>query len=145
MNIIILGIPDVPNGDITAALRTQQKPSLTVINEGIISNVYNTKLPTSTHSSLVSIEDLSKQSIHQPIKLTLKITLLDSLTVQWESLLINEILYVYIADPPTGNSKEAFIDLLEFAEEELHCKKVIVYLDKQNPDRSKIYIILIKI
>lgn len=137
MNIILLGIPDVPNGDITVALRTPQKPSLTVIDEGIHSNVYNTKLPPATHSSIVSIEDLSKQSIHQPIKLTLKITLLDSLTVQWESLLINEILYVYIANPPTGNSKEAFIDLLEFAEEELHCRKVIVYLDKQNPDRSK--------
>lgn len=84
-----------------------------------------------------SICELAKQSRQQAIKLTLKITLLDSLTVQWDSILFNEELFVHIPNNTTDNSKEAFIALLEFAEEELYCKKVVVYFDKTKTDRSK--------
>lgn len=172
-NCIIIGIPDVPNGNITAP-PIQNQTSITVVDESnnnnnnsppITSNrifshstdknisngspLFNNsskffgQTPPSTSPSSIQlpINELSKHSIKEPIKITVKITLLDSIEVQWESVLINEILYVYISQPPTGNSKEAFIALLEFAEEELHCKTVVVYLDKQNPDRSKYFII----
>lgn len=158
---IIAGIPDVPNGNITAP-PIQNQTSITVVDESsnsppininrIFSHPFNNNISngsplfnnsskffgqTPPSSIQLPIDELSKHSIKEPIKITVKITLLDSIEVQWESVLINEILYVYISQPPTGNSKEAFIALLEFAEEELHCKKVVVYLDKQNPDRSK--------
>lgn len=164
-----IGIPDVPNGNITAPPPHQnQQTSITVVDESNNNNnsppifnsnrIFNhsngsplfnnsskffgqTPPPSNSISSSsiqLPINELSKHSIKEPVKITVKITLLDSIEVQWESLLINEILYVYISQPPTGNSKEAFIALLEFAEEELHCKTVVVYLDKQNPDRSKI-------
>lgn len=83
------------------------------------------------------IQDLAKLSLQQPIKITLKITLLDSLTFEWDSILINKELYICIPNTTTDNSKEAFIALLEFAEEELYCRKVIVYFDKNKNDRSK--------
>ena len=161
-----IGIPDVPNGNITAP-PIQNQTSITVVDESsnsppininrIFSHPFNNNISngsplfnnsskffgqTPPSSIQLPIDELSKHSIKEPIKITVKITLLDSIEVQWESVLINEILYVYISQPPTGNSKEAFIALLEFAEEELHCKKVVVYLDKQNPDRSKIGLFL---
>ena len=49
---------------------------------------------------------------------------------------MNGELFIHIPNTPTDNSKEAFIALLEFAEEELYCKNVIVYFDKTKPDRS---------
>nr|XP_046909666.1 uncharacterized protein LOC124491101 [Dermatophagoides farinae] len=156
----LMSIPDVPNGNITAP-PIQNQTSITVVDESsnsppininrIFSHPFNNNISngsplfnnsskffgqTPPSSIQLPIDELSKHSIKEPIKITVKITLLDSIEVQWESVLINEILYVYISQPPTGNSKEAFIALLEFAEEELHCKKVVVYLDKQNPDRN---------
>jgi len=50
--------------------------------------------------------------------------------------LFNEELFVHIPNTTTDNSKEAFIALLEFAEEELYCKKVIVYFDKTKSNRN---------
>lgn len=144
------GIPDVPNNgniaEATTPLPLQRNSSLedessnsSIDSEDSVYFKYQpstTTTTTLTNTNPISIGELSKHSLQEPIKVTLKITLLDSLNVQWESLLINETLYVYISNPPTGNSKEAFIALLEFAEEELNCKKVIVYFDKQNPDRN---------
>lgn len=59
------------------------------------------------------------------------------MTVQWDSILFKEELFVHIPNNTSDNSKEAFIALLEFAEEELCCKKVIVYFDKDKSNRSK--------
>lgn len=117
------GAPDVPNDGITL----HRHSSVITVNEDSVTS----KLAPPT------IGELAKQSRHQPIKITLKITLLDSLTVQWDSILIKEELFVHIPNNTTDNSKEAFIALLEFAEEELCCKKVIVYFDKAKSNRSK--------
>ena len=67
------------------------------------------------------------------------ITLLDSLTVQFESILVNDELFIHIPNTATtdhSNSKEAFIALLEFAEEELRCKRIIVYFEKNKNNRK---------
>lgn len=144
MSTLIQGIPDVPNGNITSATafaehHYQLSPLTTILDEskGYPIKSFSSITPPSSPQALISsIKELGKLSILEPIKLTLKITLLDSIEVQWETLLVNEILYVYLTNMPTGNSKEAFIALLEFAEEELHCKKVVAYFDKQNPERS---------
>jgi len=57
--------------------------------------------------------------------------------VEWEAILWKENLYIHI---PNGisldNSKEAFISLLEFAEEELQCMRVTVYFNKNRSDKN---------
>lgn len=116
------GAPDVPNNGITL----HRHLSVITVNEDSVSS----KLAPPT------IGELAKQSRHQAIKITLKITLLDSLTAQWDSILFKEELFVHIPNNTTDNSKEAFIALLEFAEEELCCKKVIVYFDKAKSNKN---------
>jgi len=112
------GAPDVPHTGITL----HRNSSIVTVNESTVSS----KLAPPP------IRDLAKQSRQQAIKITLSITLLDSLTVQWESILCNEELFIHIPNTTTDNSKEAFIALLEFAEEELYCKRIVVYFDKNN-------------
>jgi len=122
---IHVGAPDVSHGGITL----HRNSSIITVNDSTVA------------SKLVppSICDLAKQSRQEAIKITLSITLLDSLTVQWDSILFNEELFIHIPNTTTDNSKEAFIALLEFAEEELCCKKVVVYFDKTKPNKSKFH------
>jgi len=86
-----------------------------------------------------TIGELTKQSRQQPIRLTLSIRLLDGHEVDWEAIIWKENLLINI---PNGisldNSKEAFISLLELAEEELKCSRVTVYFDKNRTDRSSL-------
>ena len=57
--------------------------------------------------------------------------------VQWDTLFISKTLVVEI---PSGNlpegSKESFVMLLEYAEEKLECKKVIVCFKKNCAERE---------
>lgn len=84
-----------------------------------------------------SIGELTKQSCQHAIRLTLNISLLEGHEVKWQSIIWRENLFIHI---PSGisldNSKEAFISLLEFAEEELQCMRVTVYFDKNRSDRN---------
>lgn len=131
--VFILGAPDVPNSD--TALRRHS--SITSVNQSSKSTSKYVSQPISSPS------DLTKQSVNQAIKISLKITLLDSLTVQYESILLNQELFVFIPNITSAeNSKEAFIALLEFAEEELLCKKLVVYFDKNKPNRSMFFLLL---
>jgi ornithine decarboxylase antizyme 1 len=84
-----------------------------------------------------SIGELTKQSRQHAIRLTLNIQLLEGKDVEWDAIIWKETLFIHI---PNGisldNSKEAFISLLEFAEEELECMRVTVYFDKNRSDRN---------
>jgi hypothetical protein len=84
-----------------------------------------------------SIGELTKQSRQHAIRLTLNIQLLEGKDVEWDAIIWKETLFIHI---PNGisldNSKEAFISLLEFAEEELQCMRVTVYFDKNRSDRN---------
>ena len=57
---------------------------------------------------------------------------------KWEAILFNNNLYLQI---PAGvlfeTSKEAFVNLLELAEEELKCQSVIICLDKNCVEKCK--------
>lgn len=55
---------------------------------------------------------------------------------KWEAILYNNNLYLQI---PAGvlfeTSKEAFVNLLEYAEEELKCQNVVICLDKNSVEK----------
>lgn len=56
---------------------------------------------------------------------------------KWEAILYQKNLYLQI---PAGvlfeTSKEAFVNLLEYAEEELKCQNVVICLDKNSVEKS---------
>jgi ornithine decarboxylase antizyme 1 len=69
--------------------------------------------------------------------LCFEVTVNDCKEVSWNTLYHNSRLYVEIPDGilPDG-SKESFVTLLEYAEEQLHCSQVIVYFKKDRADRA---------
>jgi ornithine decarboxylase antizyme 1 len=54
----------------------------------------------------------------------------------WLIKLRNNSLYVELPQQLNEESKEKFINLLEFADDTLHCKHVIVYFNKTRSDRA---------
>jgi ornithine decarboxylase antizyme 1 len=54
----------------------------------------------------------------------------------WSIKLHNDSLYVELPQQLNEESKEKFVSLLEFADDTLHCKHVIVFFDKTRPDRA---------
>jgi len=58
--------------------------------------------------------------------------------VLWSIKIRNDSLYVELPQQLNEESKEKFISLLEFAEDTLHCKHVIVYFNKTRPDRASL-------
>lgn len=58
--------------------------------------------------------------------------------VKWTALLFGGTLYLQV---PEGlaieRSKEAFVNLLEFAEEELDCSQILICIPKSRPERRK--------
>jgi len=73
---------------------------------------------------------------HPPIKITFKISPVAGLEVRWDTTLLNQSLYLELAPGilPDG-SKESLVTLLEYAEEKLKCKNVVICFDKANSDR----------
>jgi len=122
----LCGIPDVPH----TANNNINRLSSTLTEEGSGSGLGKYRSPP-------SIGELTKQSCNNPIRLTLNITLREQHDVKWESILWRQNLFIHI---PTAicldNSKQAFISVLEFAEEELLCMQVIVYFNKNRTDRN---------
>jgi len=112
------GVPDVPHTATVSSILTE---------EG--SGVGKYKAPP-------SIGELNKLSCHNAIRLTLNIALIEQ-HVKWDAILWRETLFIHIPNAiAPDNSKEAFISLLEFAEEELTFKQVTVYFSKDRPDRN---------
>jgi len=59
--------------------------------------------------------------------------------VKWETLLIGKTLFIEIpSDILPEGSKESFVSVLEHAEEELGCSKVIVCFKKNRDDRESL-------
>jgi ornithine decarboxylase antizyme 1 len=56
----------------------------------------------------------------------------------WSIKLHSNSLYVELPQQLNEESKEKFVRLLEFADDTLHCKHVIVYFDKTRTDRASL-------
>ncbi|CAF1297607.1 unnamed protein product [Rotaria sordida] len=56
--------------------------------------------------------------------------------LSWSITLHMNILYVQLPKELCAGSKEKFVSLLEFADDTLHCKKVIIYFNKARSDRA---------
>jgi len=121
------GAPDVPQSD--PLIDTNRVSSISLSESNVLGK----------YRAPPSIGELTKQSRQQPLKLTLSIRLLEGHDVEWEAIIWKENLLISI---PNGisldNSKEAFISLLELAEEELQCLRVTVYFEKSRPDRDSL-------
>lgn len=69
--------------------------------------------------------------------LCFQICLTESIQVTWETLLVDQKLFVEV---PRGilpdGSKESFVTLLEYAEDQLKCSHVIVCFKKDRSDRA---------
>ena len=69
--------------------------------------------------------------------MSFKCPLSEEKQVEWNTLLVNGILYV---DIPTSvlpeGSRDSFVSLLEFAEEKLECEKVFVCFKRNRADRA---------
>lgn len=131
------GAPDVPNGDIG-----DPPPALSAIRE--VTNEEGEELSSKYqqyhHHPPPTLGELCELSNHQPIRITIKINVFgedDHQCTKYECTLLREQLYVYIPDATIEKSRQAFIRLLEFAEEDVEAKRVVVYFEKKNPDRGK--------
>lgn len=56
----------------------------------------------------------------------------------WSIKMRDDTLYVELPEQLDNESKEKFVCLLEFAEETLHCRHVIVFFNKSRPDRASL-------
>jgi len=84
-----------------------------------------------------SVRSSNCETKTQPRSLRFAIALTDHKEVVWETVLLDGRLFVEI---PSGilpdGSKESFIRLLEYAEEELQCEHVVICFAKSRIDRA---------
>jgi len=86
---------------------------------------------------LSSVHDTKEFLKNQPIKISFRYPLTKKTTLTWDTCLIKNNLYIEI---PHGclpdASKEAFVSLLEYAEEDLQCHHAVVCFKKDRADRA---------
>lgn len=100
------------------------------------SGVGKFKEPPVTAAVSVKWDEVTNQSEDEAVVLVFNFQLTDSKVTQWNSVLWKRRLYVQVPDSGmTDGSKEAFLTLLEFAEDELQCSHVIVCFSKSRPDK----------
>jgi len=82
-----------------------------------------------------NINDLVRARVAS--NLSFQVSLTESIQVTWETLLVDRKLYVEVPNGilPDG-SKESFVTLLEYAEDQLKCTHVIVCFKKNRTDRA---------
>lgn len=74
-----------------------------------------------------------------PTRITLKLHVTASTHSMWDTVLVNNILYVSMPDKVSHEaSKHSFISLLEFAEEKLECNAIILCMRKDRQDRPSL-------
>jgi ornithine decarboxylase antizyme 1 len=119
------GVPDEPHAVYVSAM-----------TEGSGVGV-STEPPVYTRSSVNKLRALVKA--HGASNLCFQVSLTDCIQVNWETVLLNGKLFIEVPGGilPAG-SKESFVTLLEFAEEELQCSHVIVCFNKSRSDRASL-------
>ncbi|CAN7984318.1 unnamed protein product, partial [Ixodes hexagonus] len=103
------------------------------------SGVGSLKAPPVDNSHAGKGELLARQWSQEAVRLTFRCRLTENTEVGWETVLCQGRLFVQLPGCalPEG-SREAFVALLEFAEEQLGCDHVLVFFAKDRPDRASI-------
>jgi len=82
-------------------------------------------------------ELLQELGPNQPIGINVRYQLTNSTVLTWETTYVNQTLYIEV---PNGclpdASKDAFVALLEYAEEVLLCNRAIIYFSKERNERA---------
>lgn len=82
--------------------------------------------------------ELAKLAAQSPTRISFSISLTDKKSWTWEAVLWRSNLFLDVPQRITAfASKEGFVALLEFAEEVLACKNVILAINKDRPDRAQ--------
>ncbi|XP_057328044.1 LOW QUALITY PROTEIN: ornithine decarboxylase antizyme 1 [Microplitis mediator] len=92
----------------------------------------------SVSSHIVSEEELLKAvKRNESLRLAFTLHLTETTSVEWETIIWRGTLYIRVPSCllPEG-SKEGFVSLLEYAEETLNCKNVVICLRKDRTDRA---------
>lgn len=115
---VLCGVPDAPHAANVSAVCTGGS-GVGILKEPSVAN----KLPC------LSPDD--------PVRLSFQLWMTDTVETTWETLLWKRRLYIQVPkDLVPEGSKQAFISLLEYAEEILECTHVIVCFEKNAPDRA---------
>ncbi|XP_042223926.1 ornithine decarboxylase antizyme 1-like [Homarus americanus] len=88
-----------------------------------------------TRSKPVSGTEVVSAAQNGCVRLSFKFQLAEQTTVLWETVVVGRRLYLSIVHLPEG-SKEAFVSLLEYAEEVLGCSHVLICFKKDRSDRA---------
>lgn len=90
---------------------------------------------TGTATEFIDFDEIADNP--DSLLVNFRCNLSDEKEVEWKTLLVNGVLYV---DIPTSvlpdGSRDAFVSLLEFAEEKIECEKVFVCFKRNRPDRA---------
>lgn len=130
------GIPDVPNA---AAVLTSKVSAeggsvgrrvlASRHNESPINSLENSQKFANDNNTFVGDENLKKRNDELYV-------FTDENDLLWSIKLHSNSLHVELPQQLNEESKEKFVSLLEFADDTLHCKHVIVYFDKTRSDRA---------
>jgi len=87
-------------------------------------------------SDPVSESDVTEAIENGSVRLSLEFHLAEQTTVIWETVVLGGNLYLFLGGSLPKGSKEAFVSLLEYAEEILQCANVVVCFKKERSDRA---------
>ncbi|CAM4754467.1 unnamed protein product [Rotaria magnacalcarata] len=124
------GIPDVANAavDLTSNISAE-------------GGSVGRRVLASRHNGLI-IKSMESQKICDDENLKIKYEKILEFShendLSWFIRLDTDSLYVEIPEELSEGSKEKFLSLLEFADDTLHCKHLIIYFDKGRTDRAMV-------
>jgi len=130
------GIPDVPNA--AAVLTSKVSAEGGSVGRRVLASRHNESTIKSSEISqkfangnnIFDDDENSKTRNDELHEFT------DEHDLLWSITLHSDSLYVELPQQLNEESKEKFVSLLEFADDNLHCRHVIIYFDKTRSDRA---------
>lgn len=126
-----------------ANMQVGSTPPEGLSSHGGVGNNHNNKQLSVSSQEVIQQQqiggELIKASRQQPTRLAFVLELTATRDWRWEGVLWRGRLYLEVPSRlvQTG-SKEGFVALLEYAEEELQCSHVILALSKERADRADV-------
>ncbi|CAL8129617.1 unnamed protein product [Orchesella dallaii] len=75
----------------------------------------------------------------EPLKIVIRYPLTAHTVLTWETIYVNNNLYIEVKNGCLPDaSKDAFVSLLEYAEDILRCQHAVIYFSKERSDRASL-------